>query len=158
VRSALRHLIPAGRRISELHVAYRAPQITFEPCIPIQADQPPSGPGWLYEIKHNGFRLIARRDGAGVRLITRNGHDWTERYPAVSNAVARLPCLSCVIDGEVVITNEAGRAVFDRLQQGPRMKPEAFLFAFDIDRTRRRRHATDAAADTQEPASEACPG
>jgi bifunctional non-homologous end joining protein LigD len=67
-----------------------------------------------------------------VRLITRNGHDWTERYPAVSNAVARLPCHSCVIDGEVIITDEAGRAVFDRLQQGPKVKPEAFLFAFDL--------------------------
>jgi ATP-dependent DNA ligase len=106
--------------------------IVSEPCIPTQADQPPSGPGWLHEIKHDGYRLVARRDGAGVRLITRNGHDWTERYPAVSNAVARLRCRSCVIDGEVVITDDAGRAVFDRLQQGPRVKPEAFLFAFDM--------------------------
>lgn len=59
----------------------------FEPCIPTAADRPPDGPGWLHEIKHDGFRLIARRDGAGVRLLTRNGHDWSERYPAVVNAV-----------------------------------------------------------------------
>ena len=52
----------------------------IEPCIPTQADRPPSGPGWLHEIKHDGYRLIARRDGVGVRLITRNGHDWADRF------------------------------------------------------------------------------
>jgi ATP-dependent DNA ligase len=55
--------------------------ITFEPCIPTAAEKPPSGPGWVHEIKHDGFRLVARRDGAGVHLLTRNGHDWTDRYP-----------------------------------------------------------------------------
>jgi ATP-dependent DNA ligase len=49
--------------------------IVFEPCIPTQADQPPTGPGWLHEIKHDGFRLVAGSDAAGVHLITRNGHD-----------------------------------------------------------------------------------
>jgi len=63
---------------------------------------------------------------------SRNGHDFSERYPAVADAVERLRCRSCVIDGEVVITDEAGRAVFDPLQQGPRVRPEAFLFAFDM--------------------------
>jgi len=46
-----------------------------EPCLPSSAKAPPSGPGWLHEIKHDGFRIIARRDGAGVRLFTRRGHD-----------------------------------------------------------------------------------
>jgi bifunctional non-homologous end joining protein LigD len=55
----------------------------FEPCIPTQADRPPSGDGWLHEIKQDAFRLIAHRDGAGVRLLTRNVHDWTELYPRV---------------------------------------------------------------------------
>jgi bifunctional non-homologous end joining protein LigD len=106
--------------------------VTVEPCIPTQADRPPSGPGWVHEIKHDGYRIIARRDGAGVRLITRNGHAFTERYPKVAAALDRLPCRSCVIDGEVVIVDEEGRAVFDRLQNGPRTKPEAILFAFDL--------------------------
>jgi bifunctional non-homologous end joining protein LigD len=104
----------------------------FEPCIPTQADRPPSGPGWLHEIKHDGFRLIAHREATGVRLLTRNGHDWSDRYPAVVAAVGKLRCKSCVIDGEVVICDEHGRAVFDRLQNGPRIKPEAVLFAFDL--------------------------
>jgi bifunctional non-homologous end joining protein LigD len=106
--------------------------ITFEPCIPTQADKPPSGPGWVHEIKHDGFRLIDRRDPAGVHLITRNGHEWTDRYPTVATAVGRLRCQSCVIDGEVAIVDDQGRAVFDRLQEGPRIKPEAILFAFDL--------------------------
>jgi ATP-dependent DNA ligase len=45
----------------------------IEPCLPTPAEKPPSGPGWLHEIKHDGYRLMARRDGAGVRLLTRNG-------------------------------------------------------------------------------------
>jgi bifunctional non-homologous end joining protein LigD len=83
-----------------------SPPVTFEPCIPTQADRPPSGPGWVHEIKHDGFRLIAGRDGAGVRLLTRNGHDFSERYPAVAAAVGRLRCRSCVIDGEVVVLDD----------------------------------------------------
>jgi ATP-dependent DNA ligase len=54
----------------------------IEPCIPTLAAKPPSGPGWVHEIKHDGYRLIVRRDGTVVRLFTRRGHDWTERYPA----------------------------------------------------------------------------
>jgi len=47
------------------------PRLGFvEPCLPSPAKAPPSGPGWIHEIKHDGFRIIARRDGAGVRLIT----------------------------------------------------------------------------------------
>src|SRR5262245_19272276 len=103
-----------------------------KPCIPSQADRPPSGPGWLHEIKHDGFRLIARRDAAGVRLITRNGHDWTVRYPTVASTVSVLNVRSCVLDGEVVILDPVGRALFERLQQGSRVKPEAIMFAFDI--------------------------
>jgi bifunctional non-homologous end joining protein LigD len=105
---------------------------TFEPCLPTQADEPPSGSRWVHEIKHDGFRLIAQRDEAGVRLITRNGHDWTERYPAVAAAVGRLRCRSCIIDGEVVVVDEVGRTIFERLQQGPKVKREAIMFAFDL--------------------------
>jgi bifunctional non-homologous end joining protein LigD len=60
------------------------------------------------------------------------GHDWTERYPAVAAALGRLRCRSCVIDGEVAIVDDEGRAAFNRLQDGPRIKPEAILFAFDL--------------------------
>ena len=54
----------------------------IEPCLPSPAPKPPAGPGWIHEIKHDGFRLMARRDPAGVRLLTRRGLDWAGRYPS----------------------------------------------------------------------------
>ena len=53
----------------------------IDPCIPTLAAKPPSGLGWVHEIKHDGYRLIVRRDGKAVRLFTRRGYDWTDRYP-----------------------------------------------------------------------------
>jgi ATP-dependent DNA ligase len=61
----------------------------IEPCLPSPADKPPSGFNWIHEIKHDGFRLMARRDPVGIRLITRRGNDWTTRYPLVVEAVNR---------------------------------------------------------------------
>ena len=58
-----------------------------EPCLPSPAKAPPSGPDWLHEIKHDGFRIMARRDGAGVRLITRHGNDFTSRFPLAAEAL-----------------------------------------------------------------------
>jgi bifunctional non-homologous end joining protein LigD len=107
-------------------------RFSFDLCIPSRAERPPSGPGWLHEIKHDGYRLIAHREADAVRLITRNGYDWRERYPTVTRAIERLPCETCVIDGEVVICGEDGRAIFERLQNGPRIKPDAVLYAFDL--------------------------
>jgi bifunctional non-homologous end joining protein LigD len=99
---------------------------------PTAARQPPTGAGWLHEIKLDGYRLLAQRHGIGGRLLTRNGHDWSERYPAVLKALMALMVRSCLIDGEVVICDERGVAMFDRLRHGPRVKPEAVLFAFDL--------------------------
>jgi ATP-dependent DNA ligase len=74
----------------------------IEPCLPSPAARPPSGPGWIHEIKHDGYRLMARCDAAGVRLLTRNGHDWASRFPLIIEAVAALRVRSCLIDGEAV--------------------------------------------------------
>ena len=63
----------------------------IEPCLPPPAKVPPSGPGWLHEIKHDGFRILARRDPAGVRLITRAGNDFSGRCPFIASAVDKLP-------------------------------------------------------------------
>jgi ATP-dependent DNA ligase len=125
----------------------------IEPCLPSPAERPPSGPGWVHEIKHDGFRMMVRRDPAGVRLLTdavekvgstasarnnripgdhflnrpcaisgrlesmllrdppqnrfstastRNGHDWSARYPQISEAADALQVRSFLIDGEAV--------------------------------------------------------
>jgi ATP-dependent DNA ligase len=74
-----------------------------EPCIPSLAHKPPSGPDWVHEIKHDGYRLIVRRDGATVHLFTRRGHDWTDRYPAIAGAAAKIRARSFTLDGEAVV-------------------------------------------------------
>jgi bifunctional non-homologous end joining protein LigD len=102
----------------------------IEPCLPSPAERPPSG-GWLHEIKLDGFRLMARRD-AGIRLLTRNGIDWSARYPGIASAVNYLRCRSCLLDGEVVICGEDGIPVFNRLRYGRQIKAEAVLFCFDL--------------------------
>jgi ATP-dependent DNA ligase len=75
-------------RMRERLAADRASFI--EPCLPSPAYKPPSGSGWIHEIKHDGYRLMARRDPVGIRLITRRGDDWTTRYPLVVEAVNHL--------------------------------------------------------------------
>jgi bifunctional non-homologous end joining protein LigD len=70
------------------------------PCLPTKAQQPPSGDAWLHEIKHDGFRVIARKDGPRVRLYSRPGNDLTYRFPLIVEALARLRASSCTIDGE----------------------------------------------------------
>jgi bifunctional non-homologous end joining protein LigD len=76
--------------------------------------------------------MLARRDAADVRLMTRRGIDWTARYPSIAAAVTALACRSCLIDGEVVICGEDGIPVFDRLRYGRQPQSEAVLFAFDL--------------------------
>ena len=89
----------------------------IEPCLPSPVKVPPSGPGWIHEIKHDGFRIMARRDGAGVRLITRAGNDFSGRFPFIAIAVSHLPVRSCLIDGEAIVCDEDGLAVFDLIRR-----------------------------------------
>src|SRR5260370_35607438 len=77
----------------------RTPSGFIEPCLPSSAERPPSGPGWIHEIKHDGYRLMARRDPIGIRLLTRNGHDWAPRYQLIVEAVARLKGRPCPFEG-----------------------------------------------------------
>jgi bifunctional non-homologous end joining protein LigD len=101
------------------------------PCLPSPAEWVPSGPGWVYEIKHDGFRLMVRRDAAGVRLLTRRGNDWTQRYPLIAAAVGALRVRSCLIDGEAVACGDDGLPEFNRLRYR-RADASVFLFAFDL--------------------------
>ena len=62
----------------------------IEPCLPSPAKVPPSGPGWIHEIKHDGFRILARKDATGVRLITRAGNDFSSGFPFIVMGVGKL--------------------------------------------------------------------
>jgi bifunctional non-homologous end joining protein LigD len=70
------------------------------PCLPTPAKQCKSGPAWVHEIKHDGYRMIARRTGDRVRLYTRRGFNWADRYPRIVEALRSLRVRSIVIDGE----------------------------------------------------------
>jgi bifunctional non-homologous end joining protein LigD len=101
----------------------------IEPCLPSPAKAPPSGPGWIHEIKHDGFRILARRDSAA--LIIRNGNDFTSRFPLAVDAVTRLPAHSFLLDGEAIVTNDRGLAVFDLIRH-KRHGEDAVLIVFDL--------------------------
>ena len=99
------------------------------PCLPTKAAHPPSGELWLHEIKHDGFRIIARKDG--VRLYSRPGNDLTGRFPLIVEAITALRSRTVILDGEAVALDDDGRSNFDRLRH--RRHDEAvFLYAFDL--------------------------
>jgi bifunctional non-homologous end joining protein LigD len=106
----------------------------IEPCLPMMSRTVPTGAGWAYEIKHDGFRFICRRDGDRVRLFSRGGHDWSAQLPAIVEAMRGFPVTSVTLDGEVVICGADGMSQFDRMSAvfGRRGSREAFLYAFDL--------------------------
>jgi bifunctional non-homologous end joining protein LigD len=104
----------------------------IEPCQPTTALKPPISAGWIHEIKHDGYRMMAWRAADRVRLLTRNRSDFGERFPLVTEAIGGLPARSCVIDGEITVCDAQGLSVFDLLRHGPRVKRNAVLFAFDL--------------------------
>jgi len=77
---------------------------------------PPAGDEWLHEMKFDGYRIGARLDAGDVRLLSRNGKDWTTNFPEVRNAVARLPARRAFLDGEVAVVLPDGRTSFQALQ------------------------------------------
>ena len=72
----------------------------FQPCIPSRGTAVPTGNDWLHKIKHDGYRLIVQKDSQRVRLFTRNGHDWSGRFPLITEAALRNRNSSFVLDGE----------------------------------------------------------
>jgi bifunctional non-homologous end joining protein LigD len=102
-----------------------------EPCLPSRTAHPPLGPGWLHEIKYDGFRLMVRRDGRSMRLLTRRGYDWTQRFKLIADAINGLRCRSCLIDGEAVACDDTGVPDFKLLIRNRRYG-SAQLYAFDL--------------------------
>ncbi len=102
----------------ELRRRVRAEQSlpAFEPCLPRLTTEPPAGHGWIHEIKHDGFRVLAHRSGDRVRLLSRNGNDLSDRFPLIAAAIAALPVRSCVVDGEAIVCDQKGLAVFDLIR------------------------------------------
>jgi hypothetical protein len=102
----------------------------YQPCLPTRALKAPSGDRWIHEIKHDGYRLIARRVGSGVRLYTKNGYDYAERYPRIIEAILRLKVSSIVLDGEAICLTGV-MDDFDKMWNRTH-DHEAKLCAFDL--------------------------
>jgi bifunctional non-homologous end joining protein LigD len=107
------------------------PKSAFDPCIPTRGTKVPNRPEWLHEIKHDGYRLIVQRAGKRVRLFTRNGYDWSQRFPLIVEAALRNRQGSFVIDGEAVLLGVDGRSDFDGLHSR-RHDEEVQFYAFDM--------------------------
>jgi bifunctional non-homologous end joining protein LigD len=103
----------------------------YQPCIPTRSTVVPSGSEWVHEIKHDGYRIIAHKMGDRVQLLTRNGYDWTDRYPCISNAMDNLMVRSTVIDGEAVVCGRDGVSDFEKLHSHA-YDDQAILYAFDL--------------------------
>jgi bifunctional non-homologous end joining protein LigD len=110
------------------------PRGFIEPCLPTLGHAVPSGPQWVHEIKHDGYRFICRCEGHRVRVFSRRGNDCTERVPAIAEALRALPVTSVTLDGEGVVCDPDGVTDFDLLRAtlGHRGLRRAFLFAFDV--------------------------
>jgi len=107
-----------------------APAAFIHPCQPTVAKEPPSGPGWAHELKHDGYRLqIHVRDGR-VRLFTMNGADWSKRYSRIIEEASRIK-FNAIMDAEVVCLDEKGVPNFDTLH-GRRADSNAVACAFDL--------------------------
>jgi bifunctional non-homologous end joining protein LigD len=86
------------------------------PCHPTTSAKPPSGAGWLHEIKWDGYRVQAHlRDGKAT-IYTRRGHDWTVRFASIAAAMAKLKARSAILDGEAVVLDKAGKSDFQALR------------------------------------------
>jgi bifunctional non-homologous end joining protein LigD len=109
----------------------RRPAGFIKPCQPTISDKPRSGPLWLHEIKHDGYRMIACKNGGQVRLWSRNGRDWSREFLAVTDAVKALPADEIVIDGEAMAHCKDGWPDFHGLRSEDG-GAAACLFAFDL--------------------------
>jgi bifunctional non-homologous end joining protein LigD len=110
----------------------------FRDFIPPQlatlADAAPGADSWLHEVKLDGYRLLARIDGARVKLVTRRGNDWTEKFEPIVTALASLKVRSAMLDGEIVHLNPDGTSSFGALQEDmSEERPDRLCyFLFDL--------------------------
>jgi bifunctional non-homologous end joining protein LigD len=94
----------------------------IRPCLPSAASRPPRGDGWVFEPKWDGFRFQIIKDDAGVRMYSKSGADYTARLPKMTEAFAKLPAESVILDGELVLINPRGGAHFYRLMREMRSR------------------------------------
>src|SRR5437016_12476636 len=135
---------PVEQQLARLKAPRRAVAVEeAEPMLAETREQPFSKPGWLFELKLDGYRIRAAREGGEARLITRNGHDIAATFPELARAVAALPYDDVVLDAELVVPDESGHPSFQRLQNRAKLtgsievrraavETPALLYVFDL--------------------------
>ena len=105
----------------------------IEPQLASPVNEPPEGKRWIHEIKHDGYRTLLIIEGRQIRAYTRNGFDWSDCYPSIVRAAAKLRCKAAIIDGEVIVQDERGVSDFESLKFAISWQPQRLIFyAFDL--------------------------
>lgn len=116
-----------ARRPSKLPASSR-----LSPQLATLVSEVPRGPGWLFEVKYDGYRALAFKNGEAVRIVTRGGQDWTDRYTAIADALSRIRVDTAVIDGEIAYVLPDGRTTFQKLPKARPDDPHLVFHAFDL--------------------------
>ena len=144
LRVAKDRAAPLRKELAKLGAPKRAVRVEDTALMLAETrEQPFSKAGWLFELKLDGYRLRAAREAGEAKLVSRNGHDLTAGFPEIARAVAALPYEGLILDGELVVADDAGRPSFSRLQNRSKLSraPEvkraavetpATLYVFDL--------------------------
>ncbi len=117
-------------------MAPKAPPLPafFAPQLAALAEKVPDGPGWIHEVKFDGYRALGFLESGRARLLTRKGNDWTDRFSPLAEALARLPAASAIVDGEIVALDERGASSFHAMQEALSARDPSRLvyYLFDL--------------------------
>ena len=109
-----------------------------DPCLATLVGKPPKGPDWAFEVKWDGYRVAVHIEPGRVKILTRGGYDWTERFPTIADDSRRLAVKTAILDGEAVVLDDQGRSDFGMLQRALGRLPSAVeagaivFYAFDL--------------------------
>jgi bifunctional non-homologous end joining protein LigD len=131
--------MPRTRLYSREPLLGRVPPKSFKlpafivPQIPVLSAAPPTGSGWIHEIKHDGFRTLIGVTGKDARAFTRSGLDWSDKYQRVLQACRKLLSRSALIDGEIIVQDQNGVSDFAALRAAIEWEPHRLvMFGFDL--------------------------
>ena len=132
VKASAEKLKPAPRSRGQNGSAKLAEFVA--PQLATLVDHVPNGDGWLHEVKFDGYRALCRIDAGHAKFLTRHGLDWSRRFSSLTSAAAKLPCKQALLDGEVIVLDDAGVSDFGALQDALSRNDQSGLiyFAFDL--------------------------